>query len=125
MGGPRRSWSTSQSVRVVYRSATAVWLPRRNVNEPPEFRDSAEAVLIRALADLMVLLHFCGRNQFFAAGKRSFAAVVLGRWAALPSLTAVSGFLCELVTTEAVEGFEQQENRYQADRDVNATAHSI
>ena len=60
----------------------------------------------------MVMLRLCGPNQVIAARKRSFAAIVLSRWPALPSLAAFSGFFRELATTEAVEWLQQQENRF-------------
>ena len=74
----------------------------------------------------MVLQGFCRGHDVVAAGKCSLAAIVAGGGPAFSSLAAVGGFLREFTaTTKAVERLEQQEDRYQADRDVKATAHSI
>ena len=74
----------------------------------------------------MVLQGFCRGDDVIAAGKCSLAAIVPGGGPAFSSLAAVGGFLREFTaTTKAVERLEQQEDRYQADRDVKATAHSI
>jgi hypothetical protein len=51
---------------------------------------------------------------------------VIGGRHTLPPFAAIGGFLRELASaTEAVEGLEQQEHCYQADRNMNATAHPI
>jgi len=63
-------------------------------------------------------------NKNLASGERSLAAIIARRRSALPSLATISGFFGQLAI-EAVERFKQQEYRYQADRDLNATMHSI
>jgi hypothetical protein len=74
----------------------------------------------------LVLQGFCRGHDVAAAGKCSLAAIVPGGGPAFSSPAAVGGFLREFTaTTEAIERFEQQEDRYQANRDVKATAHSI
>ena len=74
----------------------------------------------------VVLQGFCRGHDVAAAGKCSLAAIVPGGGSAFSSLAAVGGFLREFTaTTKAVERLEQQEDRYQADCDVKATAHSI
>ena len=74
----------------------------------------------------MVLQGLCRGHAVVAAGKCSLAAIVAGGRPALSSLAAVGGFFREFTsTTNAVERLEQQEDRYQADRDVKATTHSI
>ena len=73
----------------------------------------------------VVLQRFCRGHDVAAAGKCSLAAIVAGGGPAFSSLAAVSGFLREFTSTKAVKRLEQQKDRYQADRDVKATAHSI
>jgi hypothetical protein len=74
----------------------------------------------------VVLQSFCSGDDVVATGECSLAAIVPGGRPAFSSLAAVGGFLREFTaTTKAVERLEQQEDRYQADRDVKATAHSI
>ena len=63
-------------------------------------------------------------NKDLASGERTFTAIISRGRPALPSLATISGFFGQRAT-EAVEGFKQQEDRYQADRDVNATPHPI
>ena len=74
----------------------------------------------------VVLQRFCRGHDVAAAGKCSLAAIVAGGGPAFSSLAAVGGFFRKFAgTTKAVERLEQQEDRYQADRDVKATTHSI
>jgi hypothetical protein len=73
----------------------------------------------------LVLLRLSFHNQDFAARERSLAAIIAGRGFAFPPFATVRRCLVELGTAEAVERLKQQKNRHQADRDVDATAHSI
>ena len=74
----------------------------------------------------LALLRLCRCNEVFAARKSSLTAIVIGGRHTLPPFAAIGGFLRELGSAgEAVEGLEQQEHCYQADHNMNATAHSI
>ncbi len=73
----------------------------------------------------LVLVNFRGCDNFFTAGKRTFAAIVAGGWSALASLAAIGGLFRKFAAAEAVEWLEQQEDCQQADRDMNAAMHSI
>lgn len=70
----------------------------------------------------MIVLGF-RRNKLLSAGKCTFAAIIPGGGPAFPFSAAIGGFLREFIPTEAVEGFEKQQNCYQADRNVNAATH--
>jgi len=61
----------------------------------------------------------------FAAWKGAFAAIVcIRRWNAFAPFAALRGFLGELSAAEAVERLQEQEDCYEADRNVNAATHS-
>ena len=65
-----------------------------------------------------------GRHKVLAARKRAFAAIVcIGRGNAFALFAAIRGFLRERPAAEAVERLEEQENCYDANRNVNATTH--
>jgi hypothetical protein len=66
------------------------------------------------------------RHKLLAAWKRAFTAIVRARGRnALALFATVRGFLGELSAAEAVERLHEQEDCYEADRDVNATSHSV
>ena len=67
-----------------------------------------------------------GRHKLLAARKGSFATIVsIRRRNTFALLAAVRGFLGELSAAEAVERLQEQENCDDANRNVNAAAHSL
>ena len=67
--------------------------------------------------------HFEG-HKLLAARNGAFAAIVrIRRRNTFALLAAVRGFLGERPGTETVERLQEQEDCYQADRNVNASAH--
>ena len=66
-----------------------------------------------------------GRHELPAARKSAFAAVVrVRRGKALALFAAIRGFLGELSAAKAIERLQKQEDCDDANRNVNATAHS-
>ena len=67
-----------------------------------------------------------GCHKLLAARKGAFAAIVcIRRWNAFAPFAALRGFLGELSAAEAVERLQEQEDCDDANRDVNATTHTL